>query len=523
MSPASGGTRVKPMVMPRMMPNSATAIRTMPDLTSLACAMRSTSGAGSSLSAARSVPSKVNTMHMQIRILGSIERIHQSGCLTVPKTAAIDISSSASAAATPLASSRRAHSGPCTLLRRCQSESQAASKVVLFVMGRIVAAPIAACQCLPHVAACHSSRRLSIRHIVLRPRRRLWNDSSHTNHSREFHMSTKLALITCLSLFAGSAAGADKVLPIEPPMVTVKGGAYMMGSLRAASSQPVHEVAIKAFRMGKYEVTAAEFQRFVEATNYKFPRMCIQMAGSKWFANVPGEFSAGTTLQSVSKFEPATCIGWKGADAYVKWLAKETGKQYRLPTEAEWEYAHRAGSTQRYFFGNDETRACRYANLADRSAEAAIRRDFDGLESKEHVGVIPCDDKAGYASIVGMYEPNAFGLHDTLGNVSEYVQDCGSDDYKDAPKDGSAFTGGQCKDRGLRGGTWHWRGFHLAARSAMPADFIGSLEGFRIAEDLGAARAPDAKPSAFETELAQAQAAERARRSAIAEIGRPKT
>jgi len=333
-------------------------------------------------------------------------------------------------------------------------------------------------------------------------------------------MSKQTVLMSGLLLLGTCVAAADKVLPIEPPMVTIKAGEFMMGSARKADSQPVHAVAIKSFRLGKYEVTAAEFQRFVEATRYKAPRMCMQMASKNWFATVPNEFTPAATLQSLSKFEPATCIGWNGADAYVKWLAKETGKKYRLPTEAEWEYAHRAGSTQRYFFGNDETQACRYANLADRSAEAAIKRDF-GLESKTHVGVIPCDDKAEYASIVGMYEPNAFGLHDTLGNISEYLQDCGHDDYNGAPNDGSAWVSGTCKDRSLRGGTWHWRGFHAASRGSMEPDFIGGLEGFRIAEDLGAAPAASFKPSAFEVELAEAQQIERKRRAALAEIKQP--
>lgn len=335
-------------------------------------------------------------------------------------------------------------------------------------------------------------------------------------------MSKQIVLMSALLLLGTSVAAADKVLPIEPPMVTIKAGEFMMGSARAANSQPVHAVAVKSFRMGKYEVTAAEFQRFIEATRYKTPRMCMQMAGKRWFSNIPGEFTKGTTLLSMSKFEPATCIGWNGADAYVKWLAKETGKKYRLPTEAEWEYAHRAGSTQRYFFGNDETLACRYGNLGDRSAEAGIWRDY-GLESKEHVGVIPCDDKAEYASIVGMYEPNAFGLYDTLGNISEFLQDCGHDSYTGAPKDGSAWVSGECKDRGLRGGTWHWRGFHGATRGFLGTDFVGGLEGFRIAEDLGAAPAADGKPSAFETELAEAQRVERERRSAIVEIGKSRS
>ena len=323
------------------------------------------------------------------------------------------------------------------------------------------------------------------------------------------------------AMTATPALGAATLTPIEPAMVTIKAGEFTMGSLRAANSQPVHRVSIKAFRLGKYEVTAAEFQRFVDATRYKAPRMCLQMASKRWFTTVPNEFVDAATLQSLSKFEPATCIGWKGADAYVKWLAKATGKKYRLPSEAEWEYAARAGSSQRYFFGNDETLACRYANLADRSAEAAIRRDFDGLESREHVGVIPCDDKSGYASIVGMYEPNAFGLHDTLGNIAEYVEDCEQEHYNGAPADGSAWTQAGCKARGVRGGSWHWRGYHASHRGAMPADFVGALEGLRVAEDIGELDVA-VKPDAFAVELGEAQRAERERRAAIADIPRAK-
>lgn len=335
-------------------------------------------------------------------------------------------------------------------------------------------------------------------------------------------MSKHPPLAAFLLLFAQTALAAPALAPIEPQMVTIQGGEFLMGSARAATTQPVHKVALKAFRIGKYEVTAAEFQRFVEATRYKGPRMCLQMASKRWFASVPNEFVDGATLQSLSKFEPATCIGWNGADAYVKWLAKETGKKYRLPSEAEWEYASRAGSTQRYFFGNDETQACRYANLADRSAEAAIRRDFDGLESRDHVGVMPCDDKAGYASIVGMYEPNAFGLHDTLGNIAEYVQDCEHDSYAGAPADGSAWVDTGCKARVLRGGSWHWRAYHASHRGALPADFVGALEGFRVAQDFDGAPPAGTAPGEFALELAAAQTAERARRAALAEIARPK-
>lgn len=330
-------------------------------------------------------------------------------------------------------------------------------------------------------------------------------------------MFKPMVLMSCLLSLATPLFAADPLAPIEPPMVLIPGGEFMMGHVRAAESQPVHRVAIKSFKMGKFEVTAEEFRRFVAATRYRVPRMCTQFASKRGFAYVPNEFVDAATLQSLSKFEPATCIGWAGADAYVKWLAKETGKKYRLPTEAEWEYAHRAGGSGRYFFGNDETIACRYANLADRSAELAARRDF-GMESKGHVGVIPCDDKAEYASIVGMYEPNAFGLHDTLGNVAEYVDDCWRDNYDGASKDGSAPANGDCKERGLRGGSWHWRGHHGTRRGASAASFIGSLEGFRVAQDLDGVAAPEAKPGEFELALAKAQEVERARRKAMPDL-----
>lgn len=333
-------------------------------------------------------------------------------------------------------------------------------------------------------------------------------------------LNVLLPTLLFLPLLAPAASAQDAKRPIEPVMVGIPGGTFVMGHARSAESQPLRSVAIRPFLMGKYEVTVAEFQRFVEATRYRAPRMCIQIATKRGFVAVPNEYIAATTLQSTSRFEPATCIGWNAADAYVKWLAKETGRPYRLPTEAEWEYAHRAGSASRYFFGNDEVMACRYANLADRSAEAALRRDF-GMESREHVGVIPCDDKAGYASIVGMYEPNAFGLHDTLGNVVEVVQDCYRENYVAAPLDGTAVVEQDCKRRSSRGGGWHWRGQHATERSAADTAWIGGVEGFRVAEDLGPPSAParvDASTAAFRLELAAAQQAERARRSTVPEL-----
>ena len=326
----------------------------------------------------------------------------------------------------------------------------------------------------------------------------------------------KLTFLILLGLAAHALAANEK--PFEPEMVAIKAGQFTMGSDKWKSSSPERTVSIKAFKMGKYEVTVKEFAQFINATDYKAPRQCIQMAGNPLFASMAGNWNANTL--SHSRFEPVTCIGPRDAEAYLKWMSEQTGKKYRLPTEAEWEYAHRAGSTHKYPFGNNEALACRYGNIADRSAAAAFKRDYDGLDAKLNVGVAPCDDKADYASIVGMYEPNAFGLHDTLGNVSEFVQDCMKPNYTGAPVDGKAVIEATCEMRSNRGGSWHWEGFAAYRRSGMPDNVVGALEGFRVALDMDGTSNTEVKgaPGAFAIELAAEQKKEREKRSKRAEI-----
>jgi formylglycine-generating enzyme required for sulfatase activity len=284
---------------------------------------------------------------------------------------------------------------------------------------------------------------------------------------------------------------------IEPSMVNIPGGQVTMNTETNATKTP-KTFDIKPFRMGKYEVTGAEFAKFIAATNYPAPTKCQQMNSKNWFEDTPATWEKRNHL--ASDYEPVTCIGWNAAQAYVQWLSKETGKNYRLPTDAEWEYAVRAGTTSTYYWGEDVAQACVYANVGDQAAEAAIKRDYDGLESKDHVGVVPCDDKSGYASVVGLYKPNAFGLYDMVGNIMEFTQDC----YE-----------GDCTKRILRGGTWHWS--PSVKFGTPPADWIGSLEGFRIVEEVSddhACAQPESKAckklsrdSTFDRELAKAQKA----------------
>ena len=313
---------------------------------------------------------------------------------------------------------------------------------------------------------------------------------------------------------------------IEPPMVTVPGGEFQMGGGKLYRSGgaaqdpralPIHQVKINAFKLGKYEVTVAEFRRFIEATDYKAPDKCVHQPGQGWFGAgaTPGAWDKNELTNS--EFQPVVCIGWAGADAYAKWLSQQTGKSYRLASEAEWEYAAGAGRGKPGFpFGDDvdQKRICAYANVSDQSAEHAGMQRFGATYTGFMGGISPCDDGAGFASIVGMYKPNPLGLHDLIGNVGEYLQDCWSENYQGAPADGSARLDGNCKMRASRGGAWHWRGGSATQRGAVELDWIGAIEGFRLAQSLASPADKRAAPTslAFEKALAQAQAVERARR-----------
>jgi formylglycine-generating enzyme required for sulfatase activity len=159
--------------------------------------------------------------------------------------------------------------------------------------------------------------------------------------------------------------------------------------------------------------------------------------------------------------QPVINLTWDQATSYVKWLSRITGKRYRLLTEAEWEYAARAGTTTAYYFGTDEAALGQYAWYRANS------------------GMRPHP--------VGEKKPNAFGLYDMLGNVWEWVQDCHHSDYNSAPTDGSAWTDGDCTFRIARGGSWdnsHPEDIRSANRDWENADIHTLGLGFRVGRTL---------------------------------------
>ena len=232
-------------------------------------------------------------------------------------------------------------------------------------------------------------------------------------------------------------------LPIAPEMVTVPAGRFRQGDTYGTSyGQPVREVAIAAFSIGKYEVTFEEYDRFAISTGRR----------------LPGDQGWGRGRR------PVINVSWEDAVAYAKWLSKATGKRYRLPTESEWEYAARSGGRNESWSGTSDPKQL---------AEYAV---FVGNSQNR-------------TAVVGGKKPNGLGLHDMTGNVWEWVEDCAHGDYRDAPADGSAWlisSGGDCGVRVIRGGSWadtpeFLRDFYRDRDNT--GDRSNGL-GFRLAQDL---------------------------------------
>ena len=262
-----------------------------------------------------------------------------------------------------------------------------------------------------------------------------------------------------------------------PPMIVVPTGRFMMGSPQPDvgtyfNERPMRPVAVaEPFAVGVYEVTRGEFRRFVEDSRYAGTGGCsvLDEVAEEW------KQRSGNTWRNVG-FEqtdshPVSCVSWNDASEYVRWLSNRTGATYRLLSESEWEYVARGGtSTARYWrHGSDEGSHCRFANFADSRTSFFWRAR--------------CDDGHEYTAPVGSYEANAFGLHDVLGNVWEWVQDCWHEDYSGAPSDTSAWEHAGCGKRVVRGGSRYvgLRGIRSAHRSQYAPATRNQNTGFRVA------------------------------------------
>jgi formylglycine-generating enzyme required for sulfatase activity len=226
-----------------------------------------------------------------------------------------------------------------------------------------------------------------------------------------------------------------------PEMVVVPAGAFDMGSNEFDFEKPEHRVTIaRPFAIGRREVTFEEWDQ------------CVASGSCR---HRPDDRGAGRGER------PVTDVSWLDAKAYVEWLSQKTSRKYRLPSEAEWEYAARGNTRTPYWWGRDA--AQRFANC----------RECGGTPERSTV-------------TSGTYAANPFGLFDTAGNAAEWVEDCWNDNYRGAPRDGTAWTSGQCRQRVLRGGSFDSQARYLrsASRFRYDADVRYYANGARVARDL---------------------------------------
>jgi len=245
---------------------------------------------------------------------------------------------------------------------------------------------------------------------------------------------------------------------LGPKMVVIPAGSFRMGDIQGGGNsdeKPVHRVSVRKFAMGKFEVTNAQFVKFLNA---------IKRRGNDskpWF-ETKAEDSYSHITGSVGNFQverayenhPVIEVSWYGATAYTKWLSNQTGKKYHLPTEAEWEYAARAGTETKYWWGNDI--GTNKANCSNYS----------------------CGDSFEYTSPVGSFSANKFGLYDTSGNVWEWT--CSEFTYKYNNDEKQCVT--TASSFVLRGGSWDNgpRYVRSAHRSRNTPTNRNGLYGFRL-------------------------------------------
>jgi formylglycine-generating enzyme required for sulfatase activity len=224
-------------------------------------------------------------------------------------------------------------------------------------------------------------------------------------------------------------------------MVVIPSGEFKMGSEETIYEKPVHRVVIaNSFAIGRREVTFDEWD------------LCVAAGGCKYRPDDRG-WGRGN--------RPVIDVSWDDAQDFMSWLSQKTGRKYRLPSEAEWEYAARAGTESSFWWGRSAVKG--NANCED-CGDSPLRK------------TLPTQS----------FRPNGFGLFDVAGNAAEWVEDCWNDSYRGAPANGSAWTTGQCQQRSLRGGSFASKAVFArsAARFRYDQNVRYYANGFRVARDL---------------------------------------
>lgn len=275
--------------------------------------------------------------------------------------------------------------------------------------------------------------------------------------------------------------------PECPEMVVLPVDRFVMGAaqgeeeaegleekMRGRSAPRRNVQIVEPFALGRLEVTRGQFAVFARETSHDGGKSCWTIEDGKWESRDGRNWRTPGFAQDDT--HPVSCVSWDDAQAYVAWLSRRTRQAYRLPSEAEWEYAARAGTATRRPWGNAADNGCLHANLADQSA----RRRLDIAQA------VACDDAHAHTAPVGSFRANAFGLHDMIGNVFEWVADCWNDDLSGVPADGAARNTGDCAMRPLRGGSFYVKPvFARTAHRLKAARAVREVDnGFRVARRL---------------------------------------
>jgi formylglycine-generating enzyme required for sulfatase activity len=315
-----------------------------------------------------------------------------------------------------------------------------------------------------------------------RPRTSAWAEryGGRIERVRQLFADSRAAVRRGRVRLAATIAGAAMALPViagivwaglvwwgvhqveaELKLVSIAAGCFEMGSPdnepgRYPNEGPVHKVCVKPFDLGQYDVTQGEWRKVMIFPN----------------TPAPSFFKGDDRL-------PVEEVNWNEAQRFV-WLMSLFGHgHYRLPSESEWEYAARAGTTTSRYWGDNIDDGCAYENIADQS----LKRD-----QPDAVPVFAnCDDGYGYTTApVGSFKPNRWGLHDMLGNVANWVEDCYVDSYSGTPTDGRPNTSGSCTSRVVRGGSWSNgpRLVRAADRDNGAPDNRSDYVGFRLARTI---------------------------------------
>jgi formylglycine-generating enzyme required for sulfatase activity len=249
--------------------------------------------------------------------------------------------------------------------------------------------------------------------------------------------------------------------------VWIPAGCFQMGSPeseagRGSDEGPVHKVCVDGFWLGKYEVTRGQFSRFITATKYKTD---AEKEGSSWgykdgsWDDVKG-YSWKNSGFEQNDSHPVISVSWNDAKAMAKWMSKNSKYSFKLPTEAEWEYACRGGTQTSRFWGDDPDQACKYANVRDKTYQNKL--SFGNIHN--------CTDGYAFTAPVGKFMDNPFHLSDMLGNVWEWCEDAYSNDAykKHRSKNPVISSGNSGANRVIRGGSW----------SSFPGDLRSADRGY---------------------------------------------